>query len=339
MKRNFAILFLIVASAGAVIGFLNSTPAFSAAEMATWPWPDLPEAANLRKNKQVKKFDCLTCHTIGNVGGSVGAILNQVGLRRDREWLIRWLKDPAAMKPGTAMPKVELPNNELNKLIDELLRISRPVDAKKILSETALPEKAGEKLMRAYDCYACHRIGNEGRFVGPDLTWINFRKSAVWERNWLKNPETFKPGTFMPNFHLTDPELDAIVAYLATLKGERHIEAQDWKDPMIGDLDRGEIVFRRFGCNGCHGEKGAGGWPNPNAIGGQVPSLKNVSEGYSREELMDRIRKGKTPEIENASLPEPPFRMPTWGDHISDKEMDYLVQYLFSLSPQTSEKW
>lgn len=306
---------------------------------AAWPWPDTPEAAGLRRNPHVKRFQCLTCHVIGNVGGSVGSTLNQVGLRRNRDWLRRWLKDPAALKPGTAMPRVVLPEEALDRLIDELLSLSRPVDAKRILTEAATPEEGGRALMQAYDCYGCHRVGAEGRFVGPDLTWIGFRKGREWETAWLRNPEAFKPGTFMPDFHLSEPELAAITAYLATLQGQRHAEAQDWRDPMISDVDRGEIVFRRFGCNGCHGDRGAGGWPNPNYVGGKVPALTTVAEGYSREELMDVIRKGRVQNVDNPALPPPPFKMPAWGDRISEREMTYLVTYLFSLMTAPAQTW
>ena len=37
-------------------------------------------------------------------------------------------------------------------------------------------------------------------------------------RKWLKDPSAMKPGTLMPNQNLTDSEIDALIAFLRTLK-------------------------------------------------------------------------------------------------------------------------
>ena len=35
---------------------------------------------------------------------------------------------------------------------------------------------------------------------------------------WLANPPEVKPGTFMPNLELSEKEIEALIAYLGTLK-------------------------------------------------------------------------------------------------------------------------
>ena len=37
-------------------------------------------------------------------------------------------------------------------------------------------------------------------------------------RAWLKNPDAIKPGAKMPNLHLSDEQITALVAYLQSLK-------------------------------------------------------------------------------------------------------------------------
>jgi cytochrome c oxidase subunit 2 len=37
-------------------------------------------------------------------------------------------------------------------------------------------------------------------------------------RLWIQNPAAFKPGARMPAMGLTDKELDAVTAYLQTLR-------------------------------------------------------------------------------------------------------------------------
>jgi len=36
--------------------------------------------------------------------------------------------------------------------------------------------------------------------------------------------------------------------------------------------------------------------------------------------------------------PTPPYRMPSWGDRMSAREVDDLVQYLLSLYPASAQK-
>lgn len=107
-------------------------------------------------------------------------------------------------------------------------------------------------------------------------------------------------------------------------------------------VERGRQVYGRYGCGLCHGERGEGGFANLNAeTEGKVPPVMYVAEGYTAEELGALIRRG-TPTIGKADPqgPIPPYRMPGWGDRMTDREVADLVAYLMSLYPQSAEeKW
>jgi nitric oxide reductase subunit C len=60
---------------------------------------------------------CVACHTLGGQGGVVGPALDGVGDRRDAAFLGKWLRDPQAMKPGTAMPKLPLSDGQIEELV------------------------------------------------------------------------------------------------------------------------------------------------------------------------------------------------------------------------------
>jgi nitric oxide reductase subunit C len=60
---------------------------------------------------------CVACHTMGGQGGVVGPALDGVGDRRDAAFLGKWLRDPQAMKPGTAMPKLPLSDGQIEELV------------------------------------------------------------------------------------------------------------------------------------------------------------------------------------------------------------------------------
>jgi mono/diheme cytochrome c family protein len=107
------------------------------------------------------------------------------------------------------------------------------------------------------------------------------------------------------------------------------------KDPRIAAGAR--LYF--FNCAHCHGDEGEGGVPNPNAKTAElVPGLIRVSEGYTNEELKDRILKGQREiPVIDPNRPPPPLYMPGWRGRISDAEVNDLVAYLSSLKPGERE--
>jgi len=88
----------------------------------------------------------------------------------------------------------------------------------------------GQELFRTMSCINCHAIngvaGADLR-VAPDLTHVGSRKQLASGmidntpanmRLWLKSPQHIKPGALMPDFGLTDEQLDQLATYLSTLK-------------------------------------------------------------------------------------------------------------------------
>lgn len=82
---------------------------------------------------------------------------------------------------------------------------------------TVSPE-VGAELVLKYDCRSCHRIQGEGALKGPELDGILERTDPMVVRLWLHNPRAIKGNTPMPNFHLSDTEIEAIMLYLESLK-------------------------------------------------------------------------------------------------------------------------
>jgi cytochrome c oxidase subunit 2 len=90
-------------------------------------------------------------------------------------------------------------------------------------------ETAGRRVFETTACINCHAISGTaatGRF-GPDLTHLMSRQtiaSGAAENTtenlhtWIQNPDAIKPGSLMPAMKLSDPDLDALVRYLETLR-------------------------------------------------------------------------------------------------------------------------
>lgn len=87
----------------------------------------------------------------------------------------------------------------------------------------------GRRVFNQTACINCHTISGSvanGRF-GPDLTHLMSREtiaSGAVENNaqnlraWIQNPAKFKPGALMPAMNLTDRDLNAVTAYMQTLR-------------------------------------------------------------------------------------------------------------------------
>lgn len=296
-------------------------------------------AAEFMGNPIVQQKGCLTCHSIAEKGGTVGPALDRVANRRTQDWLRRWLTNPNDVKNGTKMPNFQFSEQELQSLLAVLVNLKKEFDAGAILAGSGTPAEKGGRLFESYDCYACHRIGSRGRFIGPNLTWLGKRKSPDWEKNWLKDPGAMKPGTFMPNFNLPPKEIDALAAFVTSQAGQKNSDARHWEDNTAFFLDSrpreiGEMVYRRFGCDGCHGQKAEGGYANPNAVPDeQMPNLIRVARKMNREELSVFLMDGKQPQKLDRNGPQP-LNCPSWKNAMSESEAGSIYDFLLSIAPK-----
>lgn len=87
----------------------------------------------------------------------------------------------------------------------------------------------GRQLFTQNACGNCHTIAgtsDQGK-AAPELTNFSARQTISAGvlpntpenlKRYLKDPQAVKPGIYMPNFHLRDVDIDALVAYLESLK-------------------------------------------------------------------------------------------------------------------------
>jgi cytochrome c oxidase subunit 2 len=88
---------------------------------------------------------------------------------------------------------------------------------------------AGRRVFESTACINCHAVQGtvaDGRF-GPDLTHLMSRDTIASGaatntpenlRAWILRPDSIKPGSLMPAMNLTKLDLDALTAYLETLR-------------------------------------------------------------------------------------------------------------------------
>lgn len=164
--------------------------------------------------------DCNGCHSILGSGGDRAPDLTKVIERRDPVWLARWLADPQAVKPGTAMPKPALAAADVTGLV----AFFRWVGGVNTRVAAVTDSATGAGLFKQKGCSACHRLGGKGTSIGPDLSRIGgtpydgLPNTPEFLAKWLDNPQAQKAGTMMPRLPMTPAERDALVSYLTSLK-------------------------------------------------------------------------------------------------------------------------
>ncbi|HTQ97716.1 MAG TPA: cytochrome c, partial [Candidatus Acidoferrum sp.] len=88
---------------------------------------------------------------------------------------------------------------------------------------------AGREIFEKTACINCHAILGtvaNGRF-GPDLTHLMSRETIASGaapndhenlKLWIHDPEALKPGSLMPAMNLNEHDLEALTAYLESLR-------------------------------------------------------------------------------------------------------------------------
>ncbi|HXW93607.1 MAG TPA: hypothetical protein VEK33_23865 [Terriglobales bacterium] len=132
--------------------------------------------------------------------------------------------------------------------------------------------------------FQSHSLMQDMKKVGPNLKDVRLKLNKDWIPVWLKKPTDFRPTTKMPNFRLTDPQIEAISAYL-------------WQsaltDPLpkqkAGNPEHGKELFEARGCLACH-SNGEG----PQMMGGTfAANLSRVGEKAKYDYLVRWIHNAR----------------------------------------------
>lgn len=223
---------------------------------------------------------------------------------------------------------------------------------------------AGKDVWHQKNCINCHTILGEGAYYAPDLTKITKQRGEAYLTAFLKNPADYysekKHRRVMPDLKMSDQEISDVIAFMDWVA---EIDNNDWpprpihvtgsgggssafaKDSDEGGaapVAKGENVFRKAtpSCTACHsiehGQDGAG--PSLAAMGTRAEELiasdsyhgdATDAAGYIRESIVEpskHLVPGAKYSTGTMSL------MPaTYGNTLTDEELDNLVEYLLTL--------
>lgn len=175
-----------------------------------------------------KKYNCVECHEIEGKGGTyidivkahegLGQLqakqfapptLQAQGAKVYPDWLFEFLKDPSPIRYGlkVRMPTFGLSDSEATTLVKYFSSLSdEPFPYKTIALEPATRAelRIGKQIFDALECISCHPEQGEVIPAGsnktgrPDLALAKSRLKSDWIIEWLKEPQSFQPGTAMP---------------------------------------------------------------------------------------------------------------------------------------------
>jgi len=95
--------------------------------------------------------------------------------------------------------------------------------------------------------FQSHSLMQDMKKIGPNLKDVRLKLNKNWIPVWLKKPTDFRPTTKMPNFRLSDHQIQAISAFI-------------WQSALTDSLPKhkpgnaahGKELFATRGCLACH---------------------------------------------------------------------------------------
>ena len=95
--------------------------------------------------------------------------------------------------------------------------------------------------------FQTHSLMQDVKKIGPNLKDVRLKLNRDWIPVWLKKPSDFRPTTKMPNFRLTDHQIQTISAYLWQAGFTDALPKQ-----KPGNAEHGQQLFETRGCLACH---------------------------------------------------------------------------------------
>jgi mono/diheme cytochrome c family protein len=176
----------------------------------------------------------------------------------------------------------------------------------------------GWRLFNEYNCNGCHKLRGYNRTdrIGPALTSIGNKVNRDWLTQWLKAPLSYLPNTKMPEFRLSDKEIEYVVDYLMGLsKGTARRAPTQTNTTLIKE---GKTLVTSLGCLGCH-KLGKNG-------NDFAPDLSNIGNKVSPEWIISYLKNPKSYD-KNSAMP---------AVAAADNEIQSITTYLMSLPPRSN---
>lgn len=134
--------------------------------------------------------NCAVCHGMDGSGGRGPNLLGPLQ-NGDRDADIANVVQHGV--PGTSMPAFQLEKDELGALVKHIQTMRRGTPSQPPPGGDKI---AGRSLYRSHGCASCHRIGQEGSTLGPDLTRVGAGRSYEYLKTSILDPSADVPDEY-----------------------------------------------------------------------------------------------------------------------------------------------
>jgi len=227
---------------------------------------------------------CFGCHRLPGMESlpKIGPTLADIGDRAvDAEdfgrldvvptlssYLYLRLHEPQALLPTALMPTYAMSDEQRLSIVSALVSLSRrptlPASSPATPPPAVGPQGEFGAVVTRYRCLSCHRLEGAGSDLSTvPLDRIGSQLQPEYLQAFLLNPAAVRVSldARMPRLHMTPADAAIVVRHArSVLVDDRLAEPAAFS---AGERRRGEELYRAFGCAGCHGIGGDGGYVGP----------------------------------------------------------------------------
>lgn len=297
-------------------------------------------------------LNCLACHRQAAMSPwkeKPAPDLGNEGARVKREWLRAFLKKPAPVRPfgfypgtGGRHPDFMLTAAEADTLTAWFWSRRKPFEPDTTLKRKDLAvfsmNKARKLLADKMSCLGCHRMGDAGGRIGPDLSSLKQRLQDDFVFRVIRDPHGTVPGTVMPKTEMPLATLNLVANYLLQQELPRdtasaYLSLLDDPPLFHEGLEKGEGAYLKY-CASCHGPKGDADGFNAKFLPKQPAKHSDAAYMSTRPDdtLYDGTAAGGY--ILNRSN-----MMPAWGFTLDADTLDAFVDHIRKLCKRQGPEW
>lgn len=306
--------------------------------------PKLLFGSDHQRAKELLEQACVGCHRLQGTAESRFNLrapdLIWAGSKYQRPWLIRWLTGKEAplytkgyrwdLSEGAMKHPVvsEADANAIAEYFEQNNKDPRVnVGAFDVSKVSKFDVTFGGMAYKAHACLGCHTIEENGTLIGGPQSIALQNAGQRYNLDWLyrfgQNPQDFivHTGEFLAD--ATDPQLRAVIGYLAAqgVKDFTYYEPWTSQEFAHASVDRGTRLYKEY-CAQCHGFTGKGDGPAASGLQPKPAIHANIPfEKLPMDYLYNVINHG------GAAMGKSPS-MPYWNLTIGQQGVADVIAYL-----------